>query len=495
MKDLVRVINCLLVILPFWAFGSIANAEYLPPAEDVVLGDQVRLPEERLASLDLYEKYWDSLYDADPEIRAEALAVLEDAAMNSDAQLQGLLGNYHAKFRDGSGGMQRPDGVREPGPDVNYEKALRWLKLAYENGEKSVANNIASLYYAGSGIFVPPNYEEARKWYEVALSEAHSSDTKIQPAFNLGVIYELGLGVEKDVSKAVGLYEIAARRGYRRALWQLGLLYESGGGKLNPDPARALEMFSKAAAGGHEEANLHIISSYPAYSGLPIDVLYQQGQDQRALTLATLYYNQGITGASQRYIDYESARAGTDPVARELLAERFLYGDIVEASAGKALEIAAMEGPRTNDNDCQMLFINRVYLSVWHNSTDELDRIFKQGREEVNGYCLATLAFIALSADAGHDISNVDAAVRTLVNALYSDESFARTYSYQTLHELADSGGSSYAKYRLARELVYAEVLEQDIDAAVIYLRDAEKTGVAGAADLLQELALYSTSP
>ena len=111
------------------------------------------------------------------------------------------------------------------------------------------------------------------------------------------MIYELGLGVEKDNLKAVGLYEIAARRGYRRALWQLGQLYESGGRELKPNKARALEMFSKAAAGGHEEANLHLASSYPEYSGLPIDILYQQGQEQRALTLATFYFNQGITGA------------------------------------------------------------------------------------------------------------------------------------------------------------------------------------------------------
>ena len=358
------------------------------------------------------------------------------------------------------------------------------MQLAYKNGAGYVANNIASLYYAGSGIFTPPNYEEARKWYEIALTEAVSNDGKTQPAFNLGVIYELGLGVEKDILKAVGLYEIAARRGYRRALWQLGLLYESGGGGLDPNEERALEMFSKAAAGGHQEANLHLISSYPEYSGLPIDVLYQQGQYQRALTLATFYYEQGVSGASQRYIDYERAKAKSDPVARELLAERYLFGDIVDFDAQKALDAASIEGPRTNDNDCQILFISGVFLSAWPKSADEIDRIFEQGREEDNGYCFATLAFIGLTADPEHG----DAAVSSLVAALYSDESFARTYSYQTLLTLANSGESPYAMYRLARELAYAEILEQDIEGAIQYLEVAIKADVIGAAELMQEI-------
>lgn len=72
MKDLVRVINCLLVILPFLALGSIANAEYLPLAEDIVLGEQVQVFEGQLASVDAYGKYWDSLYDPDPEVRADS---------------------------------------------------------------------------------------------------------------------------------------------------------------------------------------------------------------------------------------------------------------------------------------------------------------------------------------------------------------------------------------------------------------------------------------
>ena len=485
-----RLTKFLILLIPFWYLGDDANAEYLPLDKGVVLGGQVEIPQGQLGpdARAAVNKYRDAIYDPDPRVRESALASLGDIAINGDAELQAFLGNYHAEFLNGSGGLMRPNGDTAPGPDINFKKALTWLQLAHKNGARYVANNIASLYYTGSGIFAPPDYEEAREWYELALSEAESGDNRTLPAFNLGVIYELGLGVEKNHLKAVSLYEIAARRGYRRALWQLGQLYESGGKELRPNKERALEMFSKAAAGGHEEANLHFISSYPEYSGLPIDVLYQQGHDQRALTLATFYYEQGVSRAGQRYIDYESARAKSDPVARELLAERYLYGDIVDFDAQKALEMASIEGPRTNDNDCQIVFINGVFLSAWPKSADEIDRIFEQGREEDNGYCFATLAFIGLSADIPDYKSAVDAAVSSLVAALYSDESFARTYSHQTLLTLADSGESPYAMYRLARELAYAEILEQDIEGAIQYLEVPIKAGVKGAAELMQEI-------
>ena len=150
--------------------------------------------------------------------------------------------------------------------------------------------------------------------------------------------------------------------------------------------------------------------------------------------------------------------------------------------------MASIEGPRTNDNDCQIVFINGVFLSAWPKSADEIDRIFERGREEDNGYCFATLAFIGLAADVQDYTSAVDAAVSSLVAALYSDESFARTYSYQTLLSLADSGESPYAMYRLARELAYAEILEQDLEGAIQYLEVAIKAGVIGAAELMQEI-------
>ena len=106
-----RLIEFLIPLLAVWSFGVAANAEYLPLDDDVVLGDQVQIlqgqlgPDARAA----IDKYGDSIYDPDPGVRESALAALGDIAIDGDAELQAFLGNYHAEFRDGSGGVMRPD--------------------------------------------------------------------------------------------------------------------------------------------------------------------------------------------------------------------------------------------------------------------------------------------------------------------------------------------------------------------------------------------------
>ena len=46
--------------------------------------------------------------------------------------------------------------------------------------------------------------------------------------FNLGVMYENGIGVIKDFKKAVGWYRMAAEQGYVKAQFNLALMYEDG---------------------------------------------------------------------------------------------------------------------------------------------------------------------------------------------------------------------------------------------------------------------------
>lgn len=70
---------------------------------------------------------------------------------------------------------------------------------------------------------------------------------------HLGVMYQLGLGVKKDMSKAVSYYEIAADKGYAPGQYNMGLLlYE--GKAVKQDYKKAYEMFEKAARQGHSKA-------------------------------------------------------------------------------------------------------------------------------------------------------------------------------------------------------------------------------------------------
>lgn len=68
--------------------------------------------------------------------------------------------------------------------------------------------------------------------------------------YNLGYLYENGLGVPKDAAKAASLYSQAAGKGNPSALYALGWLYHDGSG-VPCDKSKAVECFLKAAELGH----------------------------------------------------------------------------------------------------------------------------------------------------------------------------------------------------------------------------------------------------
>ena len=68
--------------------------------------------------------------------------------------------------------------------------------------------------------------------------------------FNLGLCYENGKGVEKDLARAVECYKNAAAQGQAGAMYNLALLYMEGGGGLPNDPDKSIELLKGAAENG-----------------------------------------------------------------------------------------------------------------------------------------------------------------------------------------------------------------------------------------------------
>ncbi len=87
--------------------------------------------------------------------------------------------------------------------------------------------------------------------YATALKEwrplAEQGDATAQ--FNLGVMYNFGLGVPQDYQEAVRWYRLAAEQGYAPAQFNLGFLYDKGLG-VPQDYAQARDWYRKAAAQG-----------------------------------------------------------------------------------------------------------------------------------------------------------------------------------------------------------------------------------------------------
>jgi TPR repeat protein len=70
---------------------------------------------------------------------------------------------------------------------------------------------------------------------------------------NLGIMYQYGRGVAKDLAEAQRWYLKAAEQGIAQARYNLGLLYLGGEG-VGRDPVQAYLWLSLAAEGGEETA-------------------------------------------------------------------------------------------------------------------------------------------------------------------------------------------------------------------------------------------------
>ena len=123
-----------------------------------------------------------------------------------------------AGFDDGMAAVKRGD----------YQAAHEiWLPLA-ERGNMRAQYNLGVLYDRGLGV--PQNFAEAAKWYLAAAEKGHTDAEA-----NLGYAYEQGRGVAQDFGEAAKWYRRAAERGDIAAQANLGTLYANGLGVEQDD--------------------------------------------------------------------------------------------------------------------------------------------------------------------------------------------------------------------------------------------------------------------
>jgi TPR repeat protein/serine/threonine protein kinase len=148
-------------------------------------------------------------------------------------------------------------------------------------------------YDKGQGV--PRDVAEAVKWYRKAADQRHADAQCI-----LGIKYSKGEGVPKDDAEAVKWYRKAADQGHDRAQCILGLLYAIGQG-VTKDPSEAVKWYRKAADQGNAGAQYHLGVKYDKGQGVPGDVAeavkwYRKAADQghaRAQFNLALKYDNG----------------------------------------------------------------------------------------------------------------------------------------------------------------------------------------------------------
>jgi hypothetical protein len=114
----------------------------------------------------------------------------------------------------------------------------------------SVQNNdvMATDFADGVAAYHAEDYENA---FEVWLPLAEEGDNAAQ--YNVGILYQFGLGVVQDVQKAVDWYQKSSEAGFADATAHMGDLYAKGFFGV-PDDASAIIWYERASKQGHAEA-------------------------------------------------------------------------------------------------------------------------------------------------------------------------------------------------------------------------------------------------
>ena len=104
------------------------------------------------------------------------------------------------------------------------------------------------MYAKGQGV--AQNYQEAVKWYRLAAEQGNAS-----AQFNLGVMYANGRGVTQDDQEAAKWYRLAAEQGYASAQFNLGNMYANGEGVTQDDRIAHMWFNLLASFGNKDGAN------------------------------------------------------------------------------------------------------------------------------------------------------------------------------------------------------------------------------------------------
>ncbi len=131
--------------------------------------------------------------------------------------------------------------------------AYKEFLAAAENGHADSQFNVGLMYEQGIGV--EQDEKEAVVWYGKSAAQGNSA-----AQYNLGVLYENGRGTEIDYVKANEWYRKASVQGDALAIGNLGMLYVRGQGvKENKVAGVALLLVSAtldASPGNHARQNI-----------------------------------------------------------------------------------------------------------------------------------------------------------------------------------------------------------------------------------------------
>jgi TPR repeat protein len=251
----------------------------------------------------------------------------------------------------------------------HYKSALAILVFAFcLRVQLSAPSNLMAQALTNS---VPQQSPDSPAAIAAVKSKALEGDANAQ--CRLGLMYEHGVGVPRDLAQAVAWYKRAAAQGNANGEYDLGLMYQYGTG-VQQDYAQAITLYRQAAEQGHAEAENNIAVMYRRGLGVQQDnaqafTWYQkaaaQGNAPAESNLGEMY--QAGIGIQKDYAQaiawYQKAAASGYPQAQADLGWMYQSGTGTQVDDVKALALylkAAVLGNATAENNLGTMYQNGI---------------------------------------------------------------------------------------------------------------------------------------
>ncbi len=196
-----------------------------------------------------YAKDYDKAREMSAKIVALTATKTQDAVAKLGSNVRPLAGSY------------LPSNTAIASPVANIVVSKLDTPIAPAKTSFSVIS-AEGILAKGDACFVEGNYDCARQNWEAADKLGSAVANK-----KLGILYEKGLGVPQDYTKALELYQVAAIKGVPEANGLVGNLFENGLG-VDKDLKKAQDWYNKGKEMGDSSMNkklaaLLLIKSVP----------------------------------------------------------------------------------------------------------------------------------------------------------------------------------------------------------------------------------------
>ncbi|WP_319498762.1 tetratricopeptide repeat protein [uncultured Cohaesibacter sp.] len=172
----------------------------------------------------------------------------------------------------------------------NLSAALELYKKAYANNEQRAAEQLARLYMeGGEGITV--DYAAAKDWAQKAIDAGES-----RGLLYLGKIWMEGLGVTKNLDKALSYFQQANEAGDMKAGRYVGLIMAEQG-----NDAAAAEWFKKAAEAGDITSQYYLGRAYQTGKGVEQDFAAALLWYEKSASRGDIIASDGMVGLASLY--------------------------------------------------------------------------------------------------------------------------------------------------------------------------------------------------